>query len=732
MLNRKGFSLPFSHTLGLILGVMGLLVGVQAIMNINATTLDPNANKIDEAIASLGGSETITVGSLENVDADKGSVDPVIRKQNASKQMRGLIAFNMLAAANCDIIRAVRYSTIKDDARVRHFDGFHYAINQTEFSGNCFGANAIDINPVDEYVKNNLKFWTPDASEPSNDEEGRYGRIRYKVNETFHLGDTKKCETEEVADQDCDDILMSTNFHRYNGIGPANNPDFATGARFSVFIPGGSPDEQIYFTFDGDASDWEQEDHELFNDEYPNNLVDEYDSSCDGALDCLSSRFDEYSQKTLGTLQENLDVLGFGEDEVEGLGLLYEGGETLGGKANDWTVDWMDNEKVENNGKLNYYRVRMKGVPAITKAMPKYEADEGEGGSADQGRYEDFVEAVKWRFCEGSEGYIQSNAKHQVNTGDARGQDSIKEDAVYPAVYLTSGNITDCIPRGKEENGGNNEHFLGYKLSGETCSISDADNREKYDLEVGSEELTAECAFMKTEEGFGRFEGTQTVYRPGFYTNSSTSPCTPQGGEIEDEIIGGYSDGGFAHDSSQGEIAVGGDGFIMISFTDQGGPTVAKFRSDQHTWDRLEMDITVSSAKESDNNKIDPGVMYINLWGIGGKPDAKINLARRSPRPGPDYYTEFGTKNNLDEKTEEHGFYRDDSTVSVEQHFDLTVDDQEDPELSLEHALGKTSSSEFSSQGDKHGIYGGRIEIRNRDSPAVNAEIDAKYEITCK
>jgi hypothetical protein len=97
---------------------------------------------------------------------------------------------------------------------------------------------------------------------------------------------------------------------------------------------------------------------------------------------------------------------------------------------------------------LYAWRIRMKDVPIIsdnylTKSSFREHCS---GDSCDKpGKLlQSFIDKTSYLFCEGSEGYIQSNAKTLHNSGEATGENSAQEDQVYPFVQITAGG-TSCL-----------------------------------------------------------------------------------------------------------------------------------------------------------------------------------------------------------------------------------------------------------------------------------------------
>ena len=506
MLKQKGLSLPFQRTIGMVLGVLGLFIGVQAMMGVHAESLEPGQNELQAALNTLGGTTVTIGGDIPDTRDTEVTEETDIKPE---KQFRGLVAFNMLSAANCNAVTAVSNHVQNLEVEIEKtafFEGFQYAVNQTEFSGTCAGANSIDL-PA-ENIKQNLYLLSPDASEPSNDIEGRYGRINFQIGQRFTIGEFNGCPTEELAPvttenypqsgERCGSILMKTDTPEILGEG-TEPPDFFKGQRWAVFVPGGGLNEGI----ENSGDSWSNiRKHELFHDEH------------------------EHSEVSINSFWP-------------------------GESSSDYTTGWMEEDKnlLKKAGPLYYYRIRMKNVPTISTTWPQYLAirTENEDGGDGDDKYEDFVEGVKYKFCEGSEGYIQSNARKISNGGEASGTVSKKENAVFPAVYLTEGRTEDCIPTGKGK--WDNDYFLGYEAEGKTCTNQEAVEGETKQVEntIGpqtTETIEAQCGYKETKVSFPKFEGEHTVYRPGLFTNSSQCENSQIKQSLDIESIDSENDGG--------------------------------------------------------------------------------------------------------------------------------------------------------------------------------------------
>lgn len=706
----KGLSLPFSHTIVLLLGVMGLLVGYQAITNINAQTLEPRQSTIDEAIASLGGSETYVIGGDYAADANELTIDTVPEDKKPRKQMRGLIAFNMLSAANCEAVTGMQYLLEQKEDRVWHFDGFDHALAQTKFSGTCFGANSIDLNPIDNAAQD-LNPISPESSENANDMEGRYGRINFRINETFDLGDTKRCGVNRVGNENCRDILMSADYATFftgTNVGD-KHPDFFSGYRNVAFLPGGGR-EMHAITRDGGQEAWNNpEDHELFHDEY-DNMEDASENSEDQS--------GQYQGEAAGD-----------DDPDDNNNEKYEK-QKYEHTIHSFSTSWMDGQaKVGNGAKLYYWRVRMKNVPAIAKAFPQYLEGAGEAKPADEGKYEDFIEDVKWRFCEGAEGHIQSNARRIKNGGEASGSDSNRENGVYGAVYIDGNkfgdNKTECIPQGKEDRG--NEHFLGFSVdvqssSKNTCSINDAmEGRRVYTDETN---VRVECGFRYTDVNFGKFDGSQTVYRPGWFSN--TSKCST--GQLErsflEESLSNSNNLVSVNDSD-------GDKQVLMEHDNDatGGDSVeASWRVAKMDWDEIVMrfDMWGEEISRSGQANYKPGELKINLHGNGEAPDAKVNFETNQLEYGL-YATTSGTnwQDREDGASDLDGDFTKDITLSI--------DGRREGEVTLSYeGEDRSVSQDLNVKNEGEGIDQVDFKLNNINSGDTQVRIkEAKFITEC-
>ena len=102
----------------------------------------------------------------------------------------------------------------------------------------------------------------------------------------------------------------------------------------------------------------------------------------------------------------------------------------------------------EAQHRLYAWRIRMNDVPIISdNTLSESDFvdhcsynDNDDIKCNDAGKLlQSFVDETSYLFCEGSEGYIQSNAKRMNNDGEATGETSKKEDQVYPFIEMVSG-----------------------------------------------------------------------------------------------------------------------------------------------------------------------------------------------------------------------------------------------------------------------------------------------------
>jgi hypothetical protein len=186
------------------------------------------------------------------------------------------------------------------------------------------------------------------------------------------------------------------------------------------------------------------------------------------------------------------------------------------------------------------YRVRVVNVPMIAPADPQYvnsgyETNENGPDALAEGEFEDFVEEVKYKFCDGASGYVQTNAKYIGNTGEATGDISRIENSVFPMIAITDdkfGTNGNCIQTGDDKN----LNFFGFRApDGGMCNPEEARDSENASFsELGSD---LQCNFRETDVSFVKFDSSRelTVYRPGWFFKECTEGSS--GSTVETQLI---------------------------------------------------------------------------------------------------------------------------------------------------------------------------------------------------
>jgi hypothetical protein len=536
MLKRKGLSMPFAHTAALVLGVLGLLVGIQAISNIHNQSLDPNSNKVNRVIDSLG-TTTVDIGGTNIPDR---SLDPSVvsnpEKLNPSGQFRGVMAFNMLSAVDCDMVMAVNsYIYTGEDSRpgrVQYFvngsgrGGWRPVIRNTSFQGNCFGAKSIDLNPVDDFIQN-INPLTADESENANDMEGRYGRINFNVNTTFVIGDGNLCDpqyqitteetTYERADytvidstfevtqrhltRNCSEILMGVSMNHSDIAVDSGHPGFWHGARNAVFVPGGL--------------DWDEENgnfrhpwtYELYHDEF----TPSEDGPCDD-IDNKGAKAMCEEELSEGDEADNQEI-NYGNHESVGEHdpLMFASGEA-GDNTGEYGWEKTISDKDGKEAHLYQYRVRMINTPMVFPPEPAFEDVDCTNCEDGEEKLELFIEQAQYIFCDGTNGFMQSNAQSMHNGGEASKDVAYKEDQVYPRAEITGGGNEDCLMTESRsdffadsiEVPQNKKLVLSREGSqGRTCNLNDViergDSEEPYTEEFNwfGGKITLQCGLLQ-------------------------------------------------------------------------------------------------------------------------------------------------------------------------------------------------------------------------------------------
>jgi len=186
--------------------LIGALIFGAAILgtvsSIKSDFIDPNADIANAALQSTG-TQTITIEG-DNSEATRN-------------QMKGLIVFNMLAASDCRLLSSVSSATNDDShpsigsleelrsnsnaiyTKSWFEAGFEPLFADTSFQGVCAGASSVIFRARDAVGDAAIPIQnghlipgtgnSDAAREPGNDMEGKFGRVNFKINKTFSMGD---------------------------------------------------------------------------------------------------------------------------------------------------------------------------------------------------------------------------------------------------------------------------------------------------------------------------------------------------------------------------------------------------------------------------------------------------------------------------------------------------------------------------------------------------------------
>jgi len=446
---------------------LGLLIG--GISHAEDHSLQPGSDNVAEQIQQYDGEITIT-GS----DSDQ-----------AENRFRGLVSWNMLAAQQClypvlivheqdideeDLPEEFQQDgdisgddfLIENVGNIGTIDGtennglesneFSFYSNdgnlirdlihdeEADFSGHCMGTNPIEIpdsatwsNLIPDrstffnvfsgfailfqqyYIAAGFQLLDMAIDELQGDPtpltplegeslQGNYGQTGFTVEESFEI------EQKELFAMNLGPMAAS------DPLGGYNSPDFVRGDRASIFFPEG------VFSQEGQASNWR----------------DAAESS-DGWFDFDSSTVRRVDSIAIadGEIQDSGfwdDVLSFSGDPERAVGLYpYAEGGTAG----------MTEE-------MHAFRVRMVNVPMVASDsfdMNEFE-EENDEAWRDGLRY--LVSNVDYKFCEGVEGHVRSNAGRDME--EHRGKEMMNDppiyrDVVYPKVEITSQDADECVDK---------------------------------------------------------------------------------------------------------------------------------------------------------------------------------------------------------------------------------------------------------------------------------------------
>jgi hypothetical protein len=220
------------------------------------------------------------------------------------------------------------------------------------------------------------------AREVGFDMEGKYGRVNFEVNRTFHMG-----EMEEYPEP-----IIGFNFKADDGEGnkpnwKSNTPGFWRGKRFMYAVPPGLVPKGSHgfgcCSLEPDSpGDWE------------------------GPFDGIS----------------NFEGYGDGRKKIR---TFYA-----------WRVRMIREERLNDEDFYSY------NIPLAADGELDLHKNNFNHPKVNMIRY--LLRNTEWIMCRGAEGYVQSNAYKMFNDGEVQKTNSKKEDNVYPMVKITEG-ATDCL-----------------------------------------------------------------------------------------------------------------------------------------------------------------------------------------------------------------------------------------------------------------------------------------------
>lgn len=548
--------------------IAGMILGVLSLLIIFTGVGNVNTDVIQpyQETASEGLSQLQTTRHVE-VGGEFG------HPKSAFRQM---VVYNMLSAANCKLVSAtiLESSDETDTNYITYFSDNRFEIlrEHIDVQEECTGSITDDITP-------GFLAYTDTGNantQSGQDYEGRQGIIEFNVSEgeTFTLnnnanGELIKMELSGVADK-----FSDINLGWLDGV----QPDFWTGDRVSAYIPAG-------LTHSGE---WEVKDHELYGQDKAGNTEPINPRAAQG-----TDRKEPVSQRGYST--------GWIEDD-----------DNLGSIAQLW-----------------HYRIRMDGVPIIVNDRD-YNDFGRESDPEDTSEFEAFIQDAQYVFCEGAEGYVQTNAKYPNYGGEATSSTAKKENAVYPKVSITNGAnscIEDYIVRDSRYN-----NYAGSSLGNVNCKW----NGENMGEDVSISGLSYHCGLYRFGERFDAYEGTVPIKVAGLFANKGVCETGTQEFDISNQytrndrqqwIRGRGQQGLEVPPTNTFDTNNIGENFVVRTYTNgelEGQESDGiRYNIDAYS-SIIQIDGNIALRKASGNNK--PGMAYIYL-GVDGesKKVGKIN-----------------------------------------------------------------------------------------------------------
>lgn len=400
-------SIPVRRSVLIVSVALGgaLLTGM--IATVDGEIISPSIGNITEELTEYQ-TPTVQIG------------DDGVTQDDARREFKGLVTYNMLTAANCNLVPLTTNGLNGGDTDIIYFEGFDTAVNglNYEFTNDCVqevvpdGAlDLIDFNDVEE----------------SGDLEGRQGKMNFNVSQSFTISQEELIKAEYDSD-------FGDGFLVFNGA-----PHFWDGERVAGFVPDGIRD----------ADNWDR----------------------------AQSIFDD---------------------------------ETTQGPD----IEWIDGSDTPIYSKLYSYRVRMTGVPTIIDS-DSFIDDDG------RKNFDEFVATARYQLCEGASGTIQSNAKYLNFGGEAQGDDSAVENAVYPEVQITQGSLS-CLQNFLHESDYNGRDFVDYSITGERCTYQDLNN----EIRVEDTGVNYTCMLMEDSTEFSDYDGQVNFLKTGWKADQDTCSST--------------------------------------------------------------------------------------------------------------------------------------------------------------------------------------------------------------
>ncbi len=390
--------------------------------------------------------------------------------QEAEEEFRALVAFNMLAASQCELIELVHLEQDElDDEDIsqdfidtvpeRHgedinsladtdessfyvwFDSFEH-LERTDFHAECYALD-IDFDPsevvadtvesmpiigtpvsvarsIDDSIDN---YWGDDAPFENQDlsMEGNVGSVDFDTETSFVIQDPR---------------LLGMRI----GGATSGSPRLQRGHRAALFMPGNIDADQFLRSMQDDL-----------NTVGGSTSVSSLESEDDWGSSLISGDFDDYSiwsgTEAPGNVHFRWDAGAYDVKEHSNDGLAREDGRVYGPEE----FFWME-------------RIRMKNIPTISQVTLQ---DRHPSQSFHPSvLLDEFIANSVYVVCEGATGVIQTNAGEDMRYGgDTESDDDpVWRDVVYPKVE-TDMIFDDCMdfesniyPLGRLESSGRESH----------------------------------------------------------------------------------------------------------------------------------------------------------------------------------------------------------------------------------------------------------------------------------